>query len=386
VPTLDDDLLDQMRTECDLPADRVVERHFDEDKRSPRELFGALVRHPGDPTAARPGAVADYLAEQPPWPSWARPHLVEQGQGLFEQWGPQILSNLLFASLPAAYAAANGVQVLHLTARLATDPRRRLLETTQMTVDAMTVGGLAVGATGYRTARRVRLMHAAVRYLIAHDPLVAHTCDENVPERWCPDWGAPINQEDLVGTLLTFTVVVLDALHRSGVRVSPEDAEAYLHSWSLVGHLLGIRPDLLPLDVATGRAAWATITRRQYASSVAGRYMAAALERLAAGQMRPRLLAGLPRTTTRHLLGDDVGDLLGLPPANWTRVLFGPARRLMAVLSLGDQHDRLLRAATSYLNRRMVAGFLAMERGGDRAAFSVPHRLADAWSIPEAGG
>ena len=387
-PALDDATLDQFRSQGDPDADAVVEAHFADQDRSAGQLFAALVRHPDDATpdsTAADDPVAAFVAERPPWPDWADPDQVRLGQEFFERWGMQILPGLLLASLPQAYAAAKGVEVLHLTARLATDPRRRVVETAQMTVDAMTVGGLAVGADGYVTARRVRLMHAAVRYLIANDPLIAKTCDESVPRRWCPDWGTPINQEDLLGTLLTFTTVIFDALDRSGVSYERADAEAYLHAWCLVGHFLGIRDDVLPLSLDAAYALDTLIRRRQDAQSDAGREMTTALVGMAREQMHPWFLKGMPQTTMRHLIGDRTADLIGVPGADWTRLFFGPMGRLLARLSLAEQHDRLLRRILTRIGTQLVQGFVEIERGGDRATFALPDHLADRWSVPAAG-
>ena len=46
-------------------------------------------------------------------------------------------------------------------------------------------------------------MHAAVRHLVRSSP------------RYDPEWGTPVNQEDLAGTLMTFSIVVLDALEQA---------------------------------------------------------------------------------------------------------------------------------------------------------------------------
>ena len=51
----------------------------------------------------------------------------------------------------------------------------------------------------YRAPHGVRLFHAAVRHMLRNDP----TYDRAA-------LGEPINQEDLLGTLLAFTVVVID--------------------------------------------------------------------------------------------------------------------------------------------------------------------------------
>jgi len=90
-------------------------------------------------------------------------------------------------------------------------------------------------------------MHAAVRHLIK-------ARNELTPGMWHPDWGTPINQEDLAGTLLSFSYVVADPLRRLGVRVGAKDVDAYLHLWNVIGHLLGVRDELLVSDAADAAA------------------------------------------------------------------------------------------------------------------------------------
>src|SRR5262249_47332570 len=45
----------------------------------------------------------------------------------------------------------------------------------------------------------------------------------------------PLSQEDLLGTLMTFSEVVIQGLKKMGVRLSTEDQEAYLRHWCCVG-------------------------------------------------------------------------------------------------------------------------------------------------------
>jgi ER-bound oxygenase mpaB/B'/Rubber oxygenase, catalytic domain len=96
-------------------------------------------------------------------------------------------------------------------------------------------------------------MHAAVRYFIEHDPSVPRTeYLPTPPHGWCAGWGRPLNQEDLLGALLTFTISVFEVLDELGVEVDPDDLEAYLFRWKIIGWLLGIPEDVMPVDVAEG--------------------------------------------------------------------------------------------------------------------------------------
>jgi hypothetical protein len=234
-----DALLDPMRELGDPLADgpvaAVLERGGAD---AVNALMQTLVRVDQLVPEALPPEIRAYLADALPLPDWADLDKIKRGQQLFERWGLEIACCLFCASLPSAYAAAKGVKVLYLTARLATDARRRVMETGQFLIDVANVGGLGENGEGRRTIQRVRLMHAAVRHLIK-------ARNEKSPGTWHRDWGVPINQEDLAGTRMSFSYVFSDPMRRLGVRVAPQDVDAYLHLWNVIGHLLGLRDDLL---------------------------------------------------------------------------------------------------------------------------------------------
>ena len=120
--------------------------------------------------------------------------------------------------MPSAYASWRGVKVLHLTARLETDVKRRIMETGQFLMDVMTPGGLDPGGQGVRAIQRVRLVHATLRNLI-------DAAAERDPSIWrSAEWGHPVNQEQLAGTLMSFSYVVGEPLPRLGLKVTPGDA------------------------------------------------------------------------------------------------------------------------------------------------------------------
>ena len=224
---------------------------------------------------------------------------IKRAQQLFETWGVEIAVCLFCASLPSSYAAAKGVKVLYLTARLDTDARRRVMETGQFLFDVLAVGSLDdEHGKGRHAIQRVRLMHAAVRHLIK-------ARNEREPGLWDPNWGTPINQEDLAGTLLSFSYVVAGPLRRLGVRVSTEDAEAYLHMWNVIGHLLGVRDELLVRGIGDATALVDAIRRRQFEASPEGQDMTDALLSLL-DEMTPlhRFDDTIP-PLIRHLIGDE---------------------------------------------------------------------------------
>ena len=379
-----DSFLDGLRKASDWPADRAVSTFFEESGEGHAQLFGRLARlSAGDvPDDQLPG-VGTFVSAQEPWPEWADRDLVERGQQFFRRWGPQLGMALWMASLPADYACAKGAEPLVRTARLTGKPKRRYVETGQMIINAMTPGALETGALGYETIRHVRLMHAAVRHLLRHGEDLRTPAGDPI-EAWDDALGVPLNQEDLLGCLFSFSVVGIDSLRRSGVRVTDSEAEAYIHTWSLVGHQLGIRSDLLPLDLTDSRAIWAHIKTHAYAQSDAGRELTAAAIECMQDLIRLRPLGGLPASGIRHFLGDETAELLGVPKADWTRWFF-------TFVEVSDTlFDRTwgrlpgVPNLSAALGLRMLGGFERTERDGDRPSFQISDELREAWGMGNA--
>jgi len=371
-----DELLDDLRGQADPDVDGVVDEYY---RRHPeiddaRHLVRQIVRRGalGD----HDQALAAYLRDPSARPSWADDELIRRGQRFFADRSDEIGNILFCASLPEAYGAARGVHVLAVTAELATNAKRRVAETGRFLLDALTEGALEPGAAGYRAARGVRLMHAAVRHMVRNDPdvrrdddpVVEHRGCKAFTPRWSTAWGEPINQEDLLGTLLTFTWRVFDALETIGDPADPEDREAYLHTWSVIGHLLGIRPDLLPIDLSgvdhLHRLTW----RRLQGPSCAGRIMTSALVGTLHDTMPgPR---SLPQSQIRAFIGARAANRLGVPPSGWPALLFGPMRLLHRVEGATGVPD-LTRPLTRDMRRRVWERFIAAGHGG-RPPFEIP--------------
>jgi hypothetical protein len=55
----------------------------------------------------------------------------------------------------------------------------------------------------------------------------------------------PVNQEDLAFTLLTFSYLIPKGLEKIGCELSLQQKEAFLHLWRVVGHIMGLRDELM---------------------------------------------------------------------------------------------------------------------------------------------
>ena len=372
-------LLDEARTEGDPVADAAIDELFREGQvEAVNQLMRTLVVNDGLPSEKLPAAIRDYLSRT------AAPAGIESpdmtlAQEVFGVMGPEILAVLGFYSLPADYAAKKGVQVLYRTGRLLTNPTRRVFETTQMVVDVMAPGGLGPNGRGLRSAQKVRLMHAAVRHLLKNDPR----------QPWDLQLGTPINQEDLAGTLMSFSFVLLDGLERLGAELAQEDREAYFRAWMAIGRIMGVKDELIPETLEECRELTQLIHERQIAGSPEGAALAKALLEGYRGLM-PWLLKGAPLSTIHFFLdsdpftGQNVAELLGLPPADWTRHLVKLVAWFERLFGKRNVHPSLEDQVLSYVSRHLIEGFLLVERGGQRAPFLIPDSLQQRWGIKAA--
>lgn len=386
----DDATLDAFRMRGDALADEAVAALFKESKEDVaaiQRVMNTLVFNDQAVPEDLPAALRDYFgafdALEVPAREEAR---VRAGERFFATHGPEICLVLGCFSLPAAYAARKGVQVLYRTGYLAKRPNRRLFETTQMLIDVMTPGGLERAPTegqgasrrrarGLRTIQKVRLMHAAVRNLIQHDASLPWDAAE---------LGVPINQEDLAGTLMTFSEVVLEGLRSLHIEYDPEGAAAYLDAWRLVGALMGVDPRLIPADLAEAEVLTKQIHDRQIAPSAEGKLMTRALLDFMEENVPLHALDGLPASLMRLFFEPypGVADELGIPAHRLEERLLRVATelggRIASTIDAEAHRYRLLRAASI----AWIQLWINVDRGGQRAQFEVPTDLREYWDLP----
>ena len=253
----DDEWLSALRTVGDAPADAYVAAQSGNG--DPREWLTTAVAalRGATPSDAAWALAWEHRAVDPP--PWMDDDLVRRGQQVFDDWSLDLTTALFCSSLPHAYVSGRGAAVLASVSELG-DRRhveKRISLTGQMLLDITRPGALAVGGVGYRTLRRVRLLHACVRALLLLGDAAANPWPTEVR-------GLPINQQDMVGTQLAFTIAAFDGIKRLGYRMSTRDKRAYLHLWSVVGHYLGVTEAGRCADLAVARR----LTRRLEVSLV----------------------------------------------------------------------------------------------------------------------
>jgi hypothetical protein len=127
--------------------------------------------------------------------------------------------------------------------------------------------------------------------------------------------GLPCNQQELGYTLLTFNYVFLQGLRRLGLGLEKNDEAAYLHTWNVLGYVLGIEPAQMTDTMDDAARVFADIQARargQARNPDPRPPLAAALVATMQRYMPLRPLKSFPVLLTRHLIGKDASRDLGL--------------------------------------------------------------------------
>jgi hypothetical protein len=359
-------ILDPARQRMDALADGVVDEIYETGKLGAINGMLRRIFENDDPIpSALPDRAERYFEETEALPPWADRVRILRAQSTFADHGVQVVFGLFCSSLPQAYAAANGALVLTETGAMVGRVHERIFETAQFLFDVLDIGGLEPKGRGIRAAQRVRLMHAGVRKLIL-------ASDRFPWDR--PKLGAPINQEDLAGTLMTFSVVTFDAIHRLGVEVTEEEGDDWMHLWAVIGHFLGVDPELVPTGIEDARALMDAIRERQWAESPQGRKLSAALVAMMQEFFTRNHFRGLTPTLVRFLAGDQCADVIGVAPSDWTRAFVSETAHALDLID-HDARESLLEKAIGLVGADVMKAIIVFERSGKRAPFRVPASL-----------
>jgi hypothetical protein len=395
-------LLERLRhaSPVDPPADGTVETIYREaDPESVSKLLGTLVLNDQTPEGFHP-AVKQYLDATAALPPWADAALLKRAERVFVEHGLTIYGMLGCVSLPESYAILDATRVLGRTMQLEdrTLVPRRIMETSLFVLDVMSPGGLAGGGRGIRTAQKVRLMHAAMRHLLlrtapmarlrppaeaaapAGQALARALNDYLWKER---EWGMPIHQVAMAAAIISFSFIVLRGLRAFGVRLSDAEERAYLHCWNVVGHVMGVREEVLlgrPETLEEAAAQYEAIWRAHQEASDDGRQLAGALLRYLEDCIDVHWTRRFPRILTYQLLGRQTAGLLGIGLDRtdaWLRPLVVTGMRVINQLPSGW---------LAWLDRAKVALFrdlfedqLTRARGGNRPRYDLHPTLREAW-------
>jgi ER-bound oxygenase mpaB/B'/Rubber oxygenase, catalytic domain len=302
--------LQAKRLESDDFADKTVNHVLKDshDKAVLNKLFATLNRNNQALPEDLPIEIREYFEKSSKLPEWANQDLIDFGQDFYLQNGILICMLLFYKSLPECYTGAKGSLVLLQTAQL--DDRSasldklswRLAYTGTFIFRTMMPNALKPRKKGIIATQEIRLIHATVRYYIM-----------NRARSWdVENMGFPINQEDMAGTLMAFSALVLEGLETLGVKMTVTEREAYIHCWRVIGHILGVKEEMIPVNANDALALGHAIINHQMGESEAGVKLTDALLNFC-NKKSPRFVSeAFHRSMMRFLMGDKLSDMLGL--------------------------------------------------------------------------
>jgi ER-bound oxygenase mpaB/B'/Rubber oxygenase, catalytic domain len=287
-------------------------------------------------------ALLQYVAASRELPEWADTKKMARAEELFMEYGTLSATLLFCASLPECYVIPDLSAVLHVTGQLEKHTDYRVRSTGAMIFPVMMHGGLTDPAGGgVAQTFKVRLIHATIRNLILRSspkdavaslatnalgivpPLTAISDPANMHQvLFAHGWktgedGLPCNQEELAYTLLTFGYVFLRGLRTLGLAFTHADEEAYLHTWNVTGHILGIDRALMADTMESAEELFARMQARGRADQQdhatdprpdLGNALINAMKNV----IPLNILKPFPQLMTCHLVGKETSKDLGL--------------------------------------------------------------------------
>lgn len=292
------------RNEGDEPADRVVEELARQEGITYlRQLMPHLANFTVYNFAELHPLFAKFYEQNAHFPNNYNKKLVVRSTDFYMRYQQQIGMLLGCYSLPYCYLAEDGARVLCMSQRIGKDTYQRLKETGNFVRRVMN-NDYWQSEHIFSIIFKVRFMHAFVRYFTLNSG------------KWQNEWGHPINQEDMAGTNLAFSLIVLRGLRKMGLSVDESAEEAYLMHWYYIGQLLGVKPDLLVTSIKEAITLDKAIAERQFRASQSGQELTKALMNCYAEMTGSQLATQFFQAQAHLLLGEQYAQMLAIPTPN----------------------------------------------------------------------
>ncbi|MGW5602483.1 oxygenase MpaB family protein [Streptomyces rochei] len=361
--------MNALRHSGDELADAVVATLFE---RGEVGKFNSLMRYVS--TAGQelpdglPGVAREYLratGTPPDWVDWSE---MEKARLFFIDNNVHISTALSFASMPACYVVPHVARLLSATHGLSY-PSKRMAETGQFTVYLMQPDAFEAGGRFIPAAQKVRLLHAAIRHHLKRE------------DRWDTEaLGTPICQEDMIGGQMFFSLLVLDSLHRLGIHMSQEGAEAYYYAWRVVGAVLGVDQTAVPTTLDGARQFLDLYMLRHMGPSPEGAHLTRQLIDLYEEVVPGTLFDPVVSALIRYLVGDICADWLEVPRTRWdTVVKAGP--HLLGVLETIEDRSPFGAWALDRLGHLTTALELSTLTRGRVMHYAIPEQLKKDYGV-----
>ncbi|MBX3042156.1 MAG: DUF2236 domain-containing protein [Candidatus Kapabacteria bacterium] len=322
-----------------------------------------------------PADFSEYIKTNSKLPPWADYSKIKLAQEVFTRTGPAFVIAYFCKSLPECYACGKGAEILFKTGRLSKHTRRRIAQTAQFVLDVMSPGGLEAGGRGIATALKVRIMHASIRYYFINE-VNKGNIDYDVN-----NMGLPINQEDLLGTMLAFSSVVIQGMEKLGDKFTTEEKEAILHLWKCTGYLIGIEEKYMPETYPDAGEVWEMIKEGNFESTRYGIELNNELIALLDEILHQPVLDDVITIMMHHLLDKDAIKILKVRTLKRFNLLAIVAYILGLSFLKFESRGFFGKLASRYVNLKLLYGLEKYIAEGEDTGIYIPPSLREDWKV-----
>ncbi|HII63712.1 MAG TPA: DUF2236 domain-containing protein [Candidatus Poseidoniaceae archaeon] len=319
----DEETLSALRLRMDPSADEIVNRiakggAIEETNRMLRSI---IMNHQEVPSGL-PSYLYDWLNESCQLPDWVDMERIRGANKFFREDGPSISLFACTTGFLWMYACANGSKVLSKSRRLSEDTERRIAETAQFILEVSQKGGLEPDGGGLRMIQKVRLMHSSIRWFI-----------HNKGDWDYETWGAPINQEDMLGTIMVIGAQVLEDMQKMGIKMKKKHMDDWWYLWRAIGEVMGVEPELLPVEREEASRVTRIILDHQLQVDQDSIDLTRSLLDFFEVMIPGKIFDGVINSIIRQTMGKELSDKLEVPSTRWERII---GRKTFKILGFAD--------------------------------------------------
>ncbi|MFD0474739.1 oxygenase MpaB family protein [Nonomuraea thailandensis] len=153
------------------------------------------------------------------------------------------------------------------------------------------------------TCVKTRLVHAAVRHLLPQSPHWPGVAEEDIP----------ISQRDMMVTWHSLPTTVMQKMVAWKIPIPSSESTAFLHSWQVGAHMLGIKDEYIPASWAEANSQAGQVLTPILAPTPEGIKLADILLNLGSSVDAGILSKPILGSFTRFMLGDEIAGWLKIP-------------------------------------------------------------------------
>ena len=253
--------------------------------------------------AGLPSDLRAFIEDARRLPSWADTAKLEAAVTFNKRRGTYLGGAYAFTSGMMSTVIPHEARAVYYS-RGGADMKRRISRTAKFGYDIGSLGGFHdPNGEMIVTAVKTRMAHAGVRHLLPKSPHWKGQADEDIP----------ISQRDILVTWHSLPTSVKRAMDKWGVKSGAAELEAFLHSWQVAAHMLGVRDEYIPATWGAAFAQAPEILDPVLAPTPEGIKLADILLDLASDADGGVVTRSLLETFTRYNLGDQIAEWLQIP-------------------------------------------------------------------------